>query len=118
LTDSAWVARKESRDDSRHQAFRVDCAQRLVLDLPISYNIAPTHKILAIRYNPDTEQRTLDALGWGLIPNWARDPKIAYKTINARAETVDTAPSYRRAFEKRRCLSPADGFTSGSQLAG
>jgi putative SOS response-associated peptidase YedK len=38
------------------------------LDLPISYNIAPTQKILAIRYNPDTEQRTLDTLRWGLIP--------------------------------------------------
>jgi hypothetical protein len=38
----------------------------------------------------------------GLIPYWAKDPKVAYKTINARAETVDTAPSYREAFKKRR----------------
>jgi putative SOS response-associated peptidase YedK len=41
---------------------------------------------------------------------WAKDPKIAYRTINARAETVDEAPSFRRAFAKRRCLIPADGF--------
>ena len=88
------------------------------LDLPISYNIAPTQKILAVRYNPDTEQRTLDALRWGLIPYWARDPKIAYKTINARAETMDTAPSYRRAFEKRRCLIPADGFYEWRTIGG
>jgi putative SOS response-associated peptidase YedK len=45
-----------------------------------------------------------------LIPNWAKDPKIAYRTINARSETVDKAPSFRQAFKKRRCLIPADGF--------
>ena len=76
-------------------------------DLPISWNIAPTQNVLAIRFNPESKQRTLDALRWGLIPYWAKDPKIAYKTINAR---VDTAPSYREAFRKRRCLSPVDGF--------
>jgi len=80
------------------------------LDLPISYNIAPAQDVLAIRFNPETRQRTLDALRWGLIPNWAKDEKIAYKTINARVETVDTAPSYRGAFKKRRCLIPVDTF--------
>jgi putative SOS response-associated peptidase YedK len=51
--------------------------------------------VLVIRYNPKAKQRSLDALRWGLIPYWAKDPKVAYKTINARAETVDTAPSPR-----------------------
>jgi putative SOS response-associated peptidase YedK len=37
-------------------------------DLPISYNIAPTQQVLTIRFNPATEQRSLDALQWGLIP--------------------------------------------------
>jgi putative SOS response-associated peptidase YedK len=88
------------------------------LDLPISYNIAPTQDVLAIRFNPQTRQRTLDALRWGLIPNWAKDPKIAYKTINARAETVDTAPSYRQAFKKRRCLIPVDTFFEWKKVLG
>jgi putative SOS response-associated peptidase YedK len=79
-------------------------------DLPVSYNIAPGEDILAIRFNPETGERSLDQLRWGLIPNWAKDQKIAYRTINARAETVDKAPSYRQAFIKRRCLIPADGF--------
>src|SRR6516225_1945988 len=79
-------------------------------DLPISYNIAPSQKVLTIRFNPETQQRSLDALQWALIPYWAKDPKIAYRTINARAETVDKAPSFRKAFAKRRCLIPADGF--------
>src|SRR5215203_7266188 len=30
--------------------------------------------------------------------------------INARAETVTTAPAFKKAFEKRRCLLPVDGF--------
>ncbi len=56
-------------------------------DLPISWNIAPSEDVLAVRYNHETKQRSLDALRWGLIPYWAKDPKIAYKTINARVET-------------------------------
>src|SRR6266404_6748598 len=79
-------------------------------DLPISYNIAPSQKVLTIRFNPETQARSLDALKWGLIPHWTKDSKIAYRTINARAETVDKAPSFRQAFIKRRCLIPADGF--------
>ena len=54
--------------------------------------------MLTIRFNPETQQRSLDALQWGLIPYWAKDPKIAYRTINARAETVNKAPSFRQAF--------------------
>jgi putative SOS response-associated peptidase YedK len=73
-------------------------------------NIAPSQKVLTIRFNRESQQRSLDALQWGLIPYWAKDPRIAYKTINARVETIDTAPSYRQAFKKRRCLIPADGF--------
>src|SRR5580700_4732663 len=87
-------------------------------DLPISWNIAPTQDVLAIRFHPETKQRTLDILRWGLIPNWAKDPKIAYKTINARAETIDTSPSYRQAFEKRRCLIPSDGFYERKKVPG
>ena len=61
-------------------------------DLPVSYNIAPGEDILAIRFNPETGERSLDQLRWNLIPHWAKDQKIAYRTINARAETVDKAP--------------------------
>jgi putative SOS response-associated peptidase YedK len=47
---------------------------------------------------------------WGLIPFWAKDEKIGYRTINARAETVDSKPAFRAAFRRRRCLIPASGF--------
>ena len=39
-------------------------------DLPISYNIAPSQKVLTIRFNPEIQQRSLDALQWGLVPYW------------------------------------------------
>ena len=47
---------------------------------------------------------------WGLVPSWAKDMSIGYKTINARAETVATTPSFREPFRSQRCLIPADGF--------
>ena len=45
-----------------------------------------------------------------MIPSWAKDTKIAYSTINARADTVATKPAFRTAFKKRRCLVLADGY--------
>ena len=52
------------------------------------------------------------------MPYWAKDPEIAYKTINARVETVDAAPPYRQAFKKWRCLIPVDGFYEWKKVLG
>jgi putative SOS response-associated peptidase YedK len=77
---------------------------------PIGYNIAPSQIILAVRFNGKSGERVIDGLQWGLVPHFATDRKIAWKLTNARSETVDTLPSYRVAYAKRRCLIPADGF--------
>jgi len=74
------------------------------------YNIAPSQPIVAIRIEPDTTTRKLVLLRWGLIPSWAKDPKIGNQCINAKAETVAEKPSFRSAFKKRRCLVVATGF--------
>jgi putative SOS response-associated peptidase YedK len=74
------------------------------------YNIAPSQPIAAIRIDADTATRTLVMLRWGLIPSWAKDPKIGNQCINAKAETVAEKPSFRSAFKKRRCLVIATGF--------
>ncbi len=58
----------------------------------------------------DGRKNRLGHLRWGLIPPWAKDEKIGYKMINARAETVSEKPSYRNAFKKKRCIIPADSF--------
>ena len=74
------------------------------------YNVAPSQDLLTIRSNPETHDREPVLLHWGLIPSWAKDSKIGYKMINARAETVDTKPAYRSAFKTRRCLLAVSGF--------
>ena len=74
------------------------------------YNIAPSQPIAAIRIDSDTATRKLVMLRWGLIPSWAKDPKIGNQCINAKAETVAEKPSFRPAFKKRRCLVVATGF--------
>lgn len=73
-----------------------------------SYNIAPSQQVVAIIN--DGEKNRMGHLRWGLIPPWAKDEKIGYKMINARAETVAEKPSYRKAFSKQRCIIPADSF--------
>lgn len=77
-------------------------------DLVPRYNIAPSQDIAAVLV--DDHRRELKMLHWGLIPFWAKDKKIGTRTINARAETADTKPSFRAAFKYRRCLIPASGF--------
>jgi putative SOS response-associated peptidase YedK len=53
---------------------------------------------------------------WGLIPFWAKDPNIGLRTINAKAETITTAPAFREAIKFRRCLVPADAFYEWQKL--
>jgi len=79
-------------------------------DLAPRYNIAPTQPVAAVRRARPGLQRELAMLRWGLVPSWAKDPAIAGRTINARAETVASRPSFRSAFRRRRCLIPADGY--------
>jgi len=73
--------------------------------LPPRYNIAPSQQVVII-----TNQQEMQLVRWGLLPHWAKEAKFGGKTINARAESVATKPSYRGPFRYRRCLIPATGF--------
>jgi putative SOS response-associated peptidase YedK len=73
------------------------------------YNVAPTKRIYAVLTNKERE-RELRTVKWGLVPFWAKDSSGGARLINARAETVAVKPAFRRAFAKRRCLLPADGY--------
>lgn len=81
-------------------------------ELPADYNVAPTKRVYAVldRLVDEAEQRQLRVVQWGLVPSWAKDPSIGNRMINARAESLGEKPAFRRAFAKRRCLLPADGY--------
>ena len=77
----------------------------MLIDEPItpSHNISPGTNILTIRYDLDLKKRCYGLYLWGL-----NTPQNSH--INARIETVDTAPRFRDAWIDRRCLIPANGF--------
>jgi putative SOS response-associated peptidase YedK len=81
-----------------------------------NYNVAPTQDVYAVL--ADGGVRKLESLHWGLVPFWAKDPKIGNRMINARAETLATKNAYKRALQKRRCIIPADGFYEWKALPG
>lgn len=70
-----------------------------------NFNVAPSQSLISIITEGNSNRRT--SLG---IPGWAKDEKIGYKMINVRSETVESKPSYRHAFLKRRCIIPMDSF--------
>ena len=78
-------------------------------NVPPRYNGAPSQQLWVIRQNPQTSERSIDLLQWGLIPYWCED-KPKPPPINAKAETVDRLPMFREAYRKRRCIVPIDGF--------
>lgn len=73
-----------------------------------NYNVTPRAEVPVVAERHGS--RILDAVRWGLVPSWAKDLKIGDRLINARAETLLTSNAYKRAFVKRRCIIPADGF--------
>ena len=81
-----------------------------------SFNVAPTRDIYVVFESGGV--RRLDAFHWGLVPFWAKDPSVGNKMINARADSVRTKNTYKRAFSKRRCLIPADGFYEWQKVPG
>ena len=79
-------------------------------NLAPSWNVAPTQDAAVVRRHPETGERRLDVLRWGLVPSWTKDLKQARKPINARSETAGTSGMFKAALSARRCLVPADAF--------
>jgi putative SOS response-associated peptidase YedK len=74
------------------------------------WNMAPTQKVPIVRQDRSEPKRTFSSVRWGLIPAWAKEASIGFKTINAMSETAADKPAFRDAMRHRRCLIPADGF--------
>ena len=74
-----------------------------------SWNVGPQQTLFALTVD-GAGDRTLGRYRWGLLPSWAKDPTLANRLFNARAETITEKPSFRSAFAKRPCVIPVDGF--------
>jgi putative SOS response-associated peptidase YedK len=85
---------------------------------PPRYNGAPGQLHWVIRQHPKSGERTLDRLWWGLIPSWIKEAAPRTKPINATAERVTSAPMFRAAYAKRRCLVPVDNFFEWKPVKG
>ena len=77
--------------------------------------LAPSQMAPVVRVNPQTGSRQTDLLRWGLIPHWAKDDGMGASLFNARAEGLAEKPSFREAFQRRRCLVPATAFVEWKQ---
>ncbi len=84
-------------------------------DFPLpdaDYNVAPTTHQSIIRQSRESGDRELVLARWGLVPFFTKDLKDVkgLSTINARAETITKAPTWREPFKKRRCIVPVNSF--------
>jgi len=79
-----------------------------VVDFRPRYNIAPRSHVPVLVW--ENNETVLKNMRWGLIPSWSKDEKIGDKLTNARAETLTEKPSFKKPFEKQRCLIPCDGY--------
>ena len=87
---------------------------RAVIDAPQlkalrpNYNAAPSQTLPVIIEHEGKNH--VELMRWGLVPVWAKDPKIGYRMINARAETLDEKSTWKRLVHKKRCIVPVSGF--------
>ena len=93
------------------------------VNLSPRYNISPTQDVAVIaNTSTDTVEsvnaKQVEFFHWGLIPSWAKDPKIGNRMINARSETLSEKPSFRNAYKHRRCLILADGYYEWQKIPG
>lgn len=81
-----------------------------------NFNVAPRTFQPVVRLSPDTGEREVVMLRWGLIPIWAKSSREGAMRFNARAEDLAAKPSFREALRRRRCLVPADAFYEWQKL--
>src|SRR6201990_1997718 len=96
-------------------AFRIP-PERTTPNIAPSWNVAPPDPLPVVRFDAKERQRSLDVMRWGLVPFWAKDIKVGFANINAKAEHIETKPAFREAFARRRCLIPFDCFYEWQKL--
>ncbi len=95
--------------DAIYLRYRINVSEDMKKEVMPRYNIAPSQYVPVV-YQDKKHENKIEMMRWGLVPFWAKDPKIGFKMINARAETVANKPSFKYSFKAKRCLVPSTGF--------
>ena len=88
----------------------LDIPDNRYTNIPRRYNGAPGQELLVIRENHRTDERSLDLIKWGFVPNWTPEAKPKIKSVNARAEGIASSRMFAEAYAKRRCIIPVDNY--------
>jgi putative SOS response-associated peptidase YedK len=86
--------------DPRHPRYRK------AAEAPPDHSLVFADHDAELRYETRAGERSLDVMRWGLVPVWAKDMKVGFTNINAKAEGIEGEPTFREAFQRRRCLVP------------
>jgi putative SOS response-associated peptidase YedK len=97
-------------------AFRIP-PERPTPNIAPSWNVAPTDPLPVVRFDAKDHQRSLDVMRWGLVPFWAKDIKVGFANINAKAEGIEAKPAFCEVFRQRCCLVPVDNFFEWKKTA-
>jgi hypothetical protein len=101
----------------RDQARLFDPARSSRPDIAPGWNVAPTDPLPVVRLDPRAGERSLDVMRWGLVPFWAKDIRVGFANINAKAEGIEDRPASREAFQRRRSLVPVDNYYEWKKTA-
>src|SRR5216684_4529377 len=82
--------------------FRVTNTVPPILD---NGDVRPTQQVYVLQTD-----HVLSLMKWGLVPSWAKDPSGGSKMINARAEGIESKPSFKKPLRYQRCIIPASAF--------
>ena len=109
--------RYQRKSDKQQIAEAMRIAGEVFVDpLAEDDDIRPTSMQPIVRQNRDTGLNDLVLARWGFIPSWQKEGKLPANTFNARSESVATNGMWKRAFERHRCLVPADAFFEWQKL--
>jgi putative SOS response-associated peptidase YedK len=95
--------------DAIYLRYKIIVSEDIKKEIKPRYNIAPSQYVPII-YQDKKQENKIEMMRWGLVPFWAKDPKIGFKMINARADTVAKKPSFKNLLKSKRCIVPSTGF--------
>src|SRR5215469_12810186 len=82
--------------------------QRPTPNIAPNWDVAPTDPLRVVRYDARAGERSLDVMRWGLVPYWAKDIRVGFANINAKAEGIESRPSHAREHSFRRARGRRD----------